>query len=74
MFEIIAIVTQVGISEPLELRLNHPFETSAQCEEFKGGKEFKSYKDQLESGKLFPNIPKEEFSSKFKFSYECRTE
>ena len=34
MFEIVALVTQIGTSEPLEVKLNYPFELVKQCEKF----------------------------------------
>ena len=44
MFEIVAIVIQIGTSEPLEVRLNHPFKSVKQCEEYKEGNEFAELK------------------------------
>ena len=49
MFEIVALVTQIGTSEPLEVRLNHPFESVKQCEEYKDGNEFAELTKELES-------------------------
>jgi hypothetical protein len=71
MFEIVALVTQIGTSEPLEVRLNHPFESVKQCEVYKEGNEFAELKKELESSKHFSGLDTYQAGT-LKFRYECQ--
>ena len=72
MFEIVAIVTMLsGTSPPLELTLQHPFESVALCEEFKSTEEFKGLQKNLESNLHFPGIETYKAGT-LGFEYECR--
>ena len=71
MFEIVAIVIRIGTSEPLEVRLNHPFESVKQCEEYKEGNEFAELKKELESSKHFSGLDTYQAGT-LKFRYECQ--
>ena len=70
-FEIVAIVIQIGTSEPLEVRLNHPFESVKQCEEYKDGNEFAELKKELESRKHFSGLDTYKAGT-FEFKYACQ--
>jgi hypothetical protein len=71
MFEIVALVTQIGASEPLEVRLNHPFESVRQSEVYKEGNEFAELKNELESSKHFSGLETYKPGT-LKFRYECQ--
>ena len=70
-FEIVAIVIQIGTSEPLEVRLNHPFESVRQCEVYKEGNEFAELTKELESRKHFSSLDTYKAGT-FEFKYECQ--
>ena len=70
-FEIVAIVIQIGTSEPLEVRLNHPFESVKQCEEYKDGNEFAELTKELESRKHFSGLDTYKAGT-FEFKYACQ--
>jgi hypothetical protein len=71
MFEIVALVTQIGTSEPLEVRLNHPFESVKRCEVYKEGNEFAELKKDFESSKHFSGLDTYKAGT-LKFRYECQ--
>jgi hypothetical protein len=53
------------------VRLNHPFESVKQCEEYKDGNEFAELKKELESRKHFSGLDTYKAGT-FEFKYACQ--
>ena len=71
MFEIVAIVIRIRTSEPLDVRLNHPFKSVKQCEEYKDGNEFAELWRELKSRKHFSGLDTYKAGT-FEFKYACQ--